>query len=72
MDFPLRARIESLSKTGNLTITFNKPIILPPIQLQPIEVDNESRILDSGENLISLKEVVNLWVDSEFYDNTDE
>lgn len=30
---PLTAAIYDLTKTGNLTIVFDKPIILPPIEL---------------------------------------
>ena len=30
---PLKAKIYDFTPTGNLTITFNKPIILPPIEI---------------------------------------
>ena len=42
---PLKASVQSLSPTGNLTIAFNKPLILPPIR-----VDNFTQVNNSSAN----------------------
>lgn len=48
---PLRALVKSISQTGNLTIEFNKPVILPPIRVDNLTVEvnvtEASRALES-------------------------
>ena len=54
-----------MSPYGNLTISFNKPIILPPVRVDPLK----SRLLDDDEKLeYDIKEVIGFKVNSEFYD----
>ena len=62
---------------GNLTITFNKPIIIPKMVIH-----NENRTISYGglrtlENLEpmnywNIEEVIELWVESDFYTNERE
>ena len=44
-DIPLEANIFDITATGNLTIVFNKPIIIPPIEFYPL---NETRKLSES------------------------
>ena len=54
-----------MSPYGNLTISFNKPIILPPVRIDPLK----SRLLYDAEKLeYDIKEVIGFKVNSEFYD----
>ena len=48
---PLKANVKSISPTGNLTIVFNKPIILPPIRVEKPVASNttENRTLEASD-----------------------
>jgi len=59
---PLRARVLSLSSTGKLIIAFNKSIYKPPIR-----ITSPQRRL-SGEFQFELHEVIEIELESEFYD----
>lgn len=48
---PLVARIFDLSQTGNLTIIFSRPIILPPIKIE--EIDQGRMLQSEGDNSLS-------------------
>ena len=74
---PLEAKVQSLSRTGNLTITFNKPIILPPIEIIRESTDSKEndRRLDavkSADFKIPVKEIVDITIESEYYESENE
>ena len=54
----------SLSDTGNLTIVFNKPVYLPPIEIY--QLDEKIRFLESS---YTIQEVLSVSVDSAFHEN---
>ena len=75
----LIAYAKTLSATGNLTISFNKPIIIPPILVDTVTVTNTTRLLtdveseadeddDSQEYYYHIKDVIELSVESSFYE----
>lgn len=70
---PLEASVLSLSPTGNLTIGFNKPIILPPIRVdnatQPQSI-NETRLLqaDVVSPQYEIQDIIDLSVESSFHE----
>ena len=67
--------MRSLSPTGNLTIAFNKPLILPPIRVDYFtQVTNssatEARLLQEEEvraYQYDIKDVVDLKIESSFH-----
>ena len=72
---PLKATIYDLSKTGNLTIMFSKPIIKPPIEIRNLNETYLRRLSYSESSfpkLVPVKEFVNITVESEFYENESE
>lgn len=66
---PLKATVYDLSRTGNLTIKFSKPIIKPPIEIHSLnnKTDAAGRRLLPDFKLIPVNEVVNITVESYFY-----
>ena len=71
---PLKASVQSLSPTGNLTIAFNKPLILPPIRVDDYsQVTNssatEARLLQEevSSYKYDIKDVVDLKIESSFH-----
>ena len=68
----MKAKIYDFTPTGNLTITFNKPIILPPIEM----ISDQNRRLEenSTENAFQryqIKDVLQLSVESSYHDQDD-
>lgn len=59
---PLSAKIYDISPTGNLTIEFNKPILIPPLRVTEQSVaSNGTRILaEIGISKYNIKEVVDI------------
>ena len=47
---PLEASVLSMSETGNLTVVFNKPIIIPPMIVTPVK--NDTLATDSSQRLL--------------------
>ena len=77
----LNAYIYSITHTGNLTISFNKPIIVPNIQINRWNNQNKNlRRLDNDLGTSStqqslqfdIQEVIDVWVESDFYEASDE
>ena len=64
---PLQAEVH-LSAYGNLTISFNKPIIVPPLRVDPYK----SKINRRLDNKHDIKEVMWFKVNSEIYDEDSE
>jgi len=63
--------IYDISATGNLTIIFNKPIIIPPIKvLNYTNTITPARLLESKNDTFyyDIKDVIDLTVESSFYD----
>lgn len=79
---PLQAAIYRISPTGNLTVVFNKPIIIPNIRIH--DSKNESllrRTRDLAYNqdgeqkeiyAYEIGEVVDIWVESDFFEQADQ
>ena len=77
---PLRAFVYDISPTGNVTITFNKPIIVPKIVIY------DNRTIGFGDRMLKtdsdgvnernywlIEDVIELWVESDYYlDEEDE
>ena len=76
---PLQAYVYEVSPTGNLTITFNKPIIVPKIVIY------ENRTIGFGERMLisdeeeldikdywNIEDVIELWVESDYYSEEEE
>ena len=61
----------SLSATGNLTIIFSRPLILPPIEVRNV-TNHTERELSAKRRAISIKEVLNITVESDYYTPDDE
>ena len=57
----------NISPYGLLTISFNKPIILPPIRVDSIKSITDSHLIDENVG-IKIKDVIGLRVASDFYD----
>ena len=68
-----------MSQTGNLTIMFNKPIIVPKIVIY------DNRTIGFGERILltdidgvdvknywKIEDVIELWVESDYYEEEDE
>ena len=76
---PLRAFVYDISQTGNLTITFNKPILVPKIVIY----DNRTigfgdrRLKTDSEgvdvrNYWNIEDVIELWVESDYYSEEED
>ena len=64
---PLKAQVYDFTPTGNLTIFFNKPIILPPM-----EIHNVTQRKLGESHLLKIEDVISIEVDSSFYEAEDE
>ena len=67
---PLTAEVQEITATGNLTIVFNKKVIIPPIRVY----SDESRMLKDNTNstfYYEIMDVVSIKVDSGFFDAGD-
>ena len=72
---PLTAKIYEISQTGNLTIQFNKPIILPKIRTTSEKIDTPNRLLLSeqvDEFFYDIDDIVELKVESDFYSEEEQ
>ena len=76
----LIASIERFTWSGNLTIAFNKPIIVPPIQVYNATSEKETeknRSLQiyeqdlNSDDKLSIKDVLTIEVDSAFLESDD-
>ena len=72
---PLTAQIYDITKAGNLTIVFNKPIILPPIELfEESKRQLQEVVLGRSDSPqrnrnYSLSQVLTIYLESSFYDD---
>ena len=67
---PLKAKVYDFTPTGNLTITFNKPIIIPPVE---VESEEETRRLTATAfQKYSIQDVMQLSVESSYHDQDDQ
>ena len=65
----MKAKINDFTTTGNLTISFNKPIILPPLEIIPDETRRlEEHSTAEAFQRYSIKDVLQLSVESSYHD----
>ena len=75
---PLRSYIKSVTPTGNMTIAFTKPIILPPLRVDSLEkATNETNTTISGRRMsgqpfYSIQQAVSIKAESGFYEEGDD
>ena len=63
----LKALVTSISPTGNLTITFNKPIVVPPIRVYPVSPKRRQM-----QRMFEIEEVLAIYIESDFYESDSE